>query len=495
MKRSFLVFYSIIVLTAAVVYGASLLEGRVLFYFLAALIGIITAAIFIFRKQKSAEFDFLSPPVITTLHACVIFAITGVLNLDNFDSMTRYRGADIFWQNKALFCILSGLLCLWMGFYFAKAFQRAKESQMDFAWSEGKIIFPWVLVLYVIGMAVRVFYFIRLGQWGYLSIDDATFAAESNILAGTLRHIEYFCQYALVLAAIKAYARPAEQMFTPEAIFYRKFCLIILIAEILFGFLSGMKQSILQPVLYVGIALYYSGKKIRWSWILGGILLMAVSYPVINGYRDFLINNPNYSQRKTEAIPVLFDLFNDVTNKKQAKNSLSASQEAWLNRLGMTPEFAGAIEYTDTVGRYPGWDKFLFMPAAAFVPRFLWASKPVNNFPTWLYRILYDTTHDVSVTATTPGFFYLHFSFLGFYLAMFVWGYLQGWIYHLYRFSRNIRGLFMGAFIILPISMADSADFNAVIVGLVQRLMIMYFISLVVIRKSSVNKKIQMLQT
>ena len=181
------------------------------------------------------------------------------------------------------------------------------------------------------------------------------------------------------------------------------------------AFFTGSKSLLLQPLMMVAFAHIVVTRRIRAFWIVGGILAIIVIYPIAVFYRNVVAMSNQLSAVEVLTNPArTFGLLSAFTAQTDPTEYLTSGLEATGRRfdaVGIT-----SIILRDTPDRVPfqgGWSiGYVFI---AYVPRVLWADKPVT---TALGQFVTDNygpgPHITSHTAPSwVGEFYMNFGFPG----------------------------------------------------------------------------------
>jgi len=181
------------------------------------------------------------------------------------------------------------------------------------------------------------------------------------------------------------------------------------------AFFTGSKSLLLQPLMMVAFAHIVVTRRIRAFWIVAGILAIIVIYPIAVFYRNVVAMSNQLSAVEVLTNPArTFGLLSAFTAQTDPTEYLTSGLEATGRRfdaVGIT-----SIILRDTPDRVPfqgGWSiGYVFI---AYVPRVLWADKPVT---TALGQFITDNygpgPHITSHTAPSwVGEFYMNFGFPG----------------------------------------------------------------------------------
>jgi hypothetical protein len=216
---------------------------------------------------------------------------------------------------------------------------------------------------------------------------------------------------------------------------------ILLVIETTFGFLSGFKSQVILPFLIVGGCFYCArGKFPKW-FVLGTVLLVFLSYVVIEPYRITRHADPEY--RGTDILHIGSALVENIGSE----DIFSGVQEdlpvsvlmGFLNRMSNLPDAARSIQFkeeTELPEDSPEFLKNLLMtPVHAVVPRLLWPSKPLQRVGSWYAITVREQpyTSETAFSMTPVGYLYFAGGVVAILLTFGVLGLLQRVIYESFR--------------------------------------------------------------
>ncbi len=328
---------------------------------------------------------------------------------------------------KHQYLVLLGAIALFFGYWSPMAqrltrpvavarFQRRFLPGTD-------VLKRWALpFLVAVSVAARLFA-IRQGVYGYGGDFSAERIAETGAYSQYLGMAGSLGKLALVLVAL--------QYFAPES--GRKSRLWfwgILLIEIFFGFLSGMKSAVGMPIVIAGICLYLRTGRIPKSWIVMTILSISVAYAVIEPFRAVHNKQGGPVTSVSETIDLISrGVSGEASSRKRKDEDSESTIITVASRSNLSYIGSFALEYADTHPELPaGSPAFLedlfWAPLYAWVPRFLWSSKPMGNLGTWYNQVVLGASLS-SITSVAMGpFAYLYFA--GGYLAVAVVFFLIG---------------------------------------------------------------------
>ncbi len=376
-------------------------------------------------RRNHPERWLLNPAVICALMTFVMgYGLTNVLFFIPLESL-EFLGLvpDVSpVMVKHQYLALLGALTLFLGYWSPLAaglsrpvlvtkFQRRFLPDTD-------ILRFWALpALVAVGIISRL-YAIRLGVYGYGSnvqrMEEAALFTQYFGLAGGLGKL------ALVLAAL--------QYFKPGAKWREAGWLWgILLIEVTFGFMSGMKSAVAMPFMIIGVCQYLRTGKLARNWIIFTIIAIFAAYAVIEPFRT----ERNREGGELSSVTAISNvMMRGITNSNPVDDDLKSTTLSFISRMNLSYIGSFGIEYADALPELPKGspaflENLLLAPAHAVVPRFLWDSKPRGDLGLWYNQVVMGNTHFTSI-AMGP-FTYLYF--VGGYwavgIAFFLFGILQ----------------------------------------------------------------------
>jgi hypothetical protein len=241
----------------------------------------------------------------------------GLLSLPLLDTEVKFIAFlenDFYWLNMALLYVSIGFMVLWLGYYSRIALWIEHILHIDKKSFHIRlyphVIFYWILILYAIGSIARI-YLISTGTFGYLKAQYRDIAEAQLGFAHFLTHVQLFCSYALVLAAICYFT---QRRVIQKVTFYS-----VTFAEVFFGIVSGFRTPILFTFFFIGVTHYYVNRKIPLRYICIGFMVLLFSFPFIQSYR-ILINIESIDTKDSEeVIYSLWSILDDMINKRGAE--------------------------------------------------------------------------------------------------------------------------------------------------------------------------------
>ena len=190
-------------------------------------------------------------------------------------------------------------------------------------------------------------------------------------------------------------------------------CLIISIID---GFLSGMKENVIVPVIMVLVPYFLAGNKPKVKQVLIPVFILLFLYPLNNNYRSALNIYKNKPVAFYQAVDKTFS--SEIFEKKERESSI-------------TSRFQGFLPFLYGVSIEEEWDSFkylnryVYLPVAWFAPRFLIPNKPTADTGSQLYQLMRNTdVASVSITPTTYGWSYLEGGYIPLFITFFIYAFI-----------------------------------------------------------------------
>jgi hypothetical protein len=187
------------------------------------------------------------------------------------------------------------------------------------------------------------------------------------------------------------------------------------ILQIAAGFLSGMKEEVFVPIVLVLIPFILGGNKLSKQLVGLSIIFILILYPINNNYRNTMINNPELD-KATSLNLALYKTFEEglIFN-------LVSGTESYQDRLSLFPTLMYSVSIEKDWTYYKYLNRYVYMPVAWFVPRFLLPGKPISDIGAKLYEKV--TSRDTSaITPSTFGWAYLEGGFLFVFISLLLFG-------------------------------------------------------------------------
>ena len=345
-----------------------------------------------------------------------IFIIDKNLSIYYFLSSTSY-----YWMNMAMTYVFLAVFAMWRGYHsifgrniskklwVSSFFKRVLRKEFDLRW-------PFIIICIIIIFLSRILK-INLGIFGYSSETKQLFA-----LADFTQYLALTDSLAKILLVGIALAYFSGKYHHLSAL------RILLVAmtgiEIVVGFLLGFKSAVIFPIITVGVCYYICKRKVPKKMVLATLILLILSYLIIEPFRIERYSNPNFQTRNLGSIMSAMapqDVDNSMYN-------LHNQMIVFAKRMNLTQESALAIHYAQRVGLSENSPKFLtnilLSPIYAYIPRIIWKSKPLGNIGYWFNVEVRGAPWETKSSVAMSPIGYLYFSGGG--LCVFIFFFIIG---------------------------------------------------------------------
>ncbi|EAR14642.1 hypothetical protein RB2501_01161 [Robiginitalea biformata HTCC2501] len=186
-----------------------------------------------------------------------------------------------------------------------------------------------------------------------------------------------------------------------------------LLLQILLGFVTGMKEAILTPLVIVVVPYILTRKKISNVLILCLAIFAFLLYPVNNTYRTILHESNNLGRVESVKKAVATTIENGFVE------NLVTGAESYQGRLSLFPILMYSVENEQIWTEFKYLNRYIYLPIAWVIPRFLIPNKPTANSGSILYEIT--TGNDTSsITPTTYGWSFFEGGLITVFLTFFL---------------------------------------------------------------------------
>jgi hypothetical protein len=187
-----------------------------------------------------------------------------------------------------------------------------------------------------------------------------------------------------------------------------------LVLETGFGFMSGFKYQVLAPFLIFGFCRYAVRGRLPRGFTAGMIVLLALSYLVIEPFRAYRYGSDAFEGRDLSSIgTVMIEQLRDGETRDITEEPLAKIYFlGLLRRTSNLPDAALSIQYkrdSELPEDAPAFlGDILLAPVYSVVPRLLWPSKPVFNLGRWYAINLLGAPLDTTTAASISPIGYLY---------------------------------------------------------------------------------------
>lgn len=285
---------------------------------------------------------------------------------------------------------------------------RAHIVQAPFRWAKSvvtsgrseKIHDPWVLLaVFSLGVAANVLTVLATGQFGYLG----------DSLSVSVVTATWYSQPLAIVANMKVVALfgLSARVFMLQTDKFSRFLLPTMTVALVFGLLTGTKESFVITLVAVGVPYLLGTSKYRALSIASGVMaFLFVVTPFVTGLRqDVRGNSGALDVRSALSIGVDKVLSGD-SYRTQADDK--SSVQSTVERVRIIDNLALIIGKTPEQIPYRSPSELATAPITGFVPRLLWPDKPVQLSGLEFYRNYYGGLSFSSSAITPQGSLYLY---------------------------------------------------------------------------------------
>ncbi len=422
-----------------------------------ALLGLygVSSATFVFTRIKENHLRFFDLPVFLTI---IMFIEFGVAPLECFVNPAQLdsgvAGNPALLPAARLYA-LGGMVAFGAGgaLTVGRAHSRDTRAVPADEKKTGRAqvrIIRSTLAMYVVAFAVRV-YLLTHDLYSYLG--SGTQYRQQLASMQVWMVVASFGTYALVIACIEKYLRPADA--TWKLIFWAIFA-----SECLWGLISGMKENLLQNFVVVAMVSSLVQRKFRKGWVIAAVIGLIVMYPVYNAYRGLVRGHGQQVSSLAGAAKAGQDALAQTGNETSGPGAEIASGfRETASRLDLLQSVGLVMSLGPGASQLLGGERWWMLPFYPFIPRLIWHSKPVliegGRFSVALgYGAAGSTAWTVgtSTGVTYPGDLYARGGLAGIILGMFILGIVAQRLTNRVRGALDNRFLFIYAAIFLNIT-------------------------------------------
>ncbi|MCZ7612745.1 MAG: hypothetical protein M5T52_04165 [Ignavibacteriaceae bacterium] len=327
--------------------------------------------------------------------------------------------------------ILSAMV-MWWGYYSyfgVRLYNFLLNKPLSFRKFFRKELKPNMAIIYVIILisVVARLYAINLGIYGYAQSSKTL--SENIAIALVINSAGQLINFSLILIAIKFF----KEGFNFN---YRLTLTLIVLIELYFGLISGMKSAVIFPVAILFICYYLVHKKIHKGFIVGTVLLLIAAYVIIEPFRILRMKDPNFQSSPGYIASTMLDAYSLNKSRKIVYGNEDVFSSI-VSRNNYLINAAMAIDFADNSGldtQSPDFlEKIYTVPFQAFIPRVIWRSKPIEDFGAWFSVVVWGGTPTTSVAMSPIGFLYFAGGLVAVIIGFFVFGVMQKVVWNFYK--------------------------------------------------------------
>ena len=325
------------------------------------------------------------------------------------------------------------------------------------------------------GLAVSArLYAINLGIYGFTQSEEKLTASIG--IAYILIAITEIISLCLLVISF-AYFRNRKN-FSYKFTFY-----LLLITEIGFGVLSGMKSAVVMPILLAFITYYLVNNKIHKGLIVTAFIFLVIAYLIIEPFRQIRMKDLNFQSNPAYIVETMVDAY-FLNKQRQVVYGTENPFTSIISRNSYLLAASKSIQFAEKQGlgeNDPDFlEKIYTLPLQAFLPRLVWKSKPVEDFARWYSVNVWGSTATAAVAMTPMGFLYFAGGYLFIVLGFFLIGILQKTLWQFYLAGGGQLLVFLA--MLSTVVLIDSA-FNGMIVYWMRYIPVFIFLQTLILKQ------------
>jgi hypothetical protein len=317
---------------------------------------------------------------------------------------------------------------------------------------------------------ITKFYLLKNQLYAYVGFLDKYY--ENLASMQVLNYVSQLGTLALIIVTIERYRERHDP-------FWRILFVAVLLSEVFWGLISGMKGLVFQNFIVVALVSSFVKRRLNLRWLVIPFLALILLYPVSNAYRS-LVRGGGVEVTSFEGAARAGQMaFSKVGEGESTVGGVwSEGLNQTLHRLDLLTSVAQVLALGPRASMVKGDIHWWMLPIYPFVPRFLWPSKPVLDEGGWFTVALGGGSGDAATVGsstgiTYPGDLYLQFGLLGVPFGMFVLGLVVQWFTNRVSGSVEPRDLFVYAAVFL-FGFPLEADVFSMWASLIKLLAILY---------------------
>jgi len=366
-----------------------------------------------------------------------------------------------------VFVILIGLLALNAGEILAKNTVLPRQGNVS---HDYRLKNTGLFAFIVIGVSLLQLYVMYSGLLGY----GTDFNNQDRTFGFLLQAIQILGPLLLVLLSAFIFVyNNRQKLLIGLLIFYFSI-------QIFYGFLSGMKEEIITPIILILVPFILSGGKLPKFFVGFAVVFTILLYPVNNNYRD--ITNRSFGRINKSQV---FVLALKQTFENDFSDVFKTGSEQYGSRLSLFPMNMYAIDIEESWTNYKYLNRYPYLPVAWFIPRAILPDKPESNTGALLYE-MQTGGNTASITPSTFGWAYLEGGFIPVVISFMFFGFSIELIERRLNLNRFFNLLFFSMVLITLVKVETDIYFR--LAGILQTLLFSYLTyRLLIVQRKQVN--------
>lgn len=347
---------------------------------------------------------------LATFYALIFDYFALVFVLDRQNDIVVNNRVSVFseYSLSALLVILIGLIGLKVGEILisnTKPLVNKGDNTYDF-------IIKNLPLFYLAGFSIVIvqIYLVASGQIGYGSGSEILLSSYSFVVRIVLIAIDFF----LIVLAIKLFKSDRFKVT------YRIMFFLLLLTQIVYGFMSGMKENIIVPLLIVISVYIIFFKKLPITVLASSLIFLIILYPINDTYRE-VINNTNLEGIGAVQVSLV------TTLDKDFGSLIASGSERYVNRVSLFGSLMYSIQEEDNWNEYKNLNRYIYLPVSWIVPRGLMPNKPTSTTGASLYEMQTGRRSN-SITPSTFGWSYFEGGYIQVFITFLMFGFVVAFI-------------------------------------------------------------------
>ena len=438
------------------------------------------------ERKRNTKYWRLSPAVLASLLTFLLsFTLTNLIFLLPGTPLSNWFynkfGPHPFpILNKALDLVMFGAFFMWFG-YKSKAGDKifnivvTKIIDLRKYFRKSFRLNYLVIVALVLGGILARLYAIKIGIFGYSQTPEQVI--EYSKISQIINYIEILTQICLTAVAL-AYFSDVKNLKTLVLL------ILIIMVQIFFGILSGMKSNVVMPALILFVSYLVVNNRVNKALLLASGILIFVAYMIIQPFRDFRNMDRNYQSDPSYIINTVVDAYNYKGYLTTGEQNTESIFYSFISRMNYITDASRAIEYKDQIGLMesdPDFaDRLYTTPFQALIPRAVWTSKPEENIGNWFNTKVWNRPIGTSVAMSPFGFLYFAGGYTFVVLFFFIFGIMQKLLLNFLKFGPGGAIIFIS---LLSSVVLLNSSVNSIFVSWIRNLPILIILQHYMLKK------------
>lgn len=251
-----------------------------------------------------------------------------------------------------------------------------------------------VCVIYLAGVASRLG-LIALDRFAFLTSDLQAAVSTSSPINSVLSGLAYLATVGFFMLAYRSFKYPSRLQT----------CLLtaFTIVEMSFGLLSGLRSEVILRFVALGLIYFIVRGRIPLRIVVIAVLSVIVLTPFIDTYRTEVRENNDTKLTTNQAMQIIPETLATTVSEIEPTDLIGAPNDFITQRLRFIDEIAIVVQRTPDEFPYIDATDSLVEAAGVFVPRVVWADKPIYTIGLQYARDYWNQP-EASISSRSPGF-------------------------------------------------------------------------------------------